>query len=73
MIKLDRISGIQSWKDLGIISSLYLEVSQLEKVALSYPKSKVDVGTLLNRLFSTKFDVMDETNRKQTTKGYCHY
>lgn len=73
MIKLDRISGIQSWKDLGTISSLYLEVSQLEKVALSFPKSEVDVGTLLNRLFGTKFDVMDETNRKQTTKGYYHY
>jgi len=26
-------------------------------------------GTLLNRLFGTKFDVMDETQRKQTTKG----
>jgi hypothetical protein len=26
-------------------------------------------GTLLNRLFGTNFDVMDETQRKQTTKG----
>jgi hypothetical protein len=27
------------------------------------------VGTLLNRLFGTTFDVMDETKRQQTTKG----
>ena len=27
------------------------------------------VGTLLNRLFGTTFDVMDETQRRQTTKG----
>ena len=26
-------------------------------------------GTLLNRLFGTNFDVMDETRRQQTTKG----
>ena len=26
-------------------------------------------GTLLNRLFGTTFDVMDETRRQQTTKG----
>jgi hypothetical protein len=31
------------------------------------------VGTLLNRLFGTTFDVMDETKRQQTTKGeYCY-
>lgn len=27
------------------------------------------LGTLLNRLFGTNFDVMDETRRQQTTKG----
>ena len=27
------------------------------------------IGTLLNRLFGTNFDVMDETRRQQTTKG----
>lgn len=27
------------------------------------------IGTLLNRLFGTTFDVMDETKRQQTTKG----
>lgn len=27
------------------------------------------IGTLLNRLFGTTFDVMDETRRQQTTKG----
>lgn len=26
-------------------------------------------GTLLNRLFGTKFDVMNENERRQTTKG----
>jgi hypothetical protein len=26
-------------------------------------------GTLLNRLFGTSFDVMDESRRQQTTKG----
>jgi hypothetical protein len=26
-------------------------------------------GTLLNGLFGTTFDVMDETRRQQTTKG----
>ena len=30
---------------------------------------EADKGTLLNRLFGTRFDVMDETQRKQTTKG----
>ncbi|KAI0829843.1 root hair defective 3 GTP-binding protein [Trametes gibbosa] len=28
-------------------------------------------STLLNRLFGTNFDVMDETRRQQTTKGAC--
>ncbi|KAI0744113.1 root hair defective 3 GTP-binding protein [Daedaleopsis nitida] len=28
-------------------------------------------STLLNRLFGTNFDVMDETRRQQTTKGEC--
>ena len=27
------------------------------------------IGTLLNRLFGTDFDVMSETRRQQTTKG----
>ena len=27
-------------------------------------------GTLLNRLFGTTFDVMNEAQRRQTTKGY---
>lgn len=27
-------------------------------------------GTLLNRVFGTNFDVMDETQRQQTTKGF---
>lgn len=27
------------------------------------------LGTLLNRLFGTKFDVMNENERRQTTKG----
>ena len=26
-------------------------------------------GTLLNRLFDTTFDIMDESKRQQTTKG----
>lgn len=30
---------------------------------------RVVTGTLLNRLFGTTFDVMDETRRQQTTKG----
>lgn len=29
----------------------------------------LSLGTLLNRLFGTSFDVMDETKRQQTTKG----
>jgi len=36
----------------------------------------VGIGTLLNRLFGTDFDVMNETRRQQTTKGEqrfcCH-
>jgi hypothetical protein len=27
------------------------------------------IGTLLNRLFGTSFDVMEESSRRQTTKG----
>jgi hypothetical protein len=30
-------------------------------------------GTLLNRLFGTKFDVMNENERRQTTKGAPRY
>jgi hypothetical protein len=30
-------------------------------------------GTLLNRLFGTNFDVMDETKRQQTTKGLLSF
>ena len=32
-------------------------------------------GTLLNKLFGTTFNVMDETRRQQTTKGkfLCKY
>lgn len=47
--------------------------SQPEKV--DFMKLIVDLmlndgaGTLLNRLFGTTFDVMDETQRRQTTKG----
>ena len=36
----------------------------------------VEIGTLLNRLFGTDFDVMDDTRRQQTTKGeqwFRHY
>jgi hypothetical protein len=36
----------------------------------------VEIGTLLNRLFGTDFDVMNETRRQQTTKGeqfFHHY
>lgn len=29
----------------------------------------VGIGTLLNRLFGTDFDVMSESRRQQTTKG----
>lgn len=35
----------------------------------TYPLSRDCIGTLLNRLFGTTFDVMDETKRQQTTKG----
>ena len=31
--------------------------------------SAIDLGTLLNLLFGTHFDVMTETARQQTTKG----
>ena len=34
-----------------------------------YLRLKWCTGTLLNRLFGTDFDVMDETKRQQTTKG----
>jgi hypothetical protein len=30
---------------------------------------RLSTGTLLNRLFGTTFDVMDESKRQQTTKG----
>ena len=33
----------------------------------------VTKGTLLNRLFGTNFDVMDESQRQQTTKGECFW
>lgn len=31
--------------------------------------TSASTGTLLNRLFGTTFDVMDESQRRQTTKG----
>jgi len=37
-------------------------------VSNSYPSTQL-TGTLLNRLFGTNFDVMDESRRQQTTKG----
>lgn len=48
--------------------------SLLEKVDhlmlnLVTTEHKFHPGTLLNRLFGTSFDVMDETKRQQTTKG----
>jgi hypothetical protein len=58
---------------------LFLVRKVLEKVR-TYPYSRMSScacnmlmsysqGTLLNRLFGTTFDVMDETQRRQTTKG----
>lgn len=41
--------------------------------ATRFPRRRADpprrAGTLLNRLFGTKFDVMNENERRQTTKG----
>jgi Root hair defective 3 GTP-binding protein (RHD3) len=68
VIKLGVIFVIRNWRDLGIILSLSLEVSLLAKVLFIFVL-ETDQGTLLNRLFGTNFDVMDETQRKQTTKG----
>ncbi|KAL1942821.1 hypothetical protein VTO73DRAFT_5061 [Trametes versicolor] len=56
--------------------------SQIEKWGLGHAGFDYDIvsvfgsqstgkSTLLNRLFGTNFDVMDETKRQQTTKGAC--
>ncbi|KAK9370849.1 RHD3/Sey1 [Lipomyces kononenkoae] len=53
----------------------YLQKVDLLSAGLSYHLISVfgsqstGKSTLLNALFGTKFDVMDETNRRQTTKG----
>ena len=41
-----------------------ISISRTSPLTTLHPK-----GTLLNRLFGTTFDVMDETMRQQTTKG----
>ncbi len=43
--------------------------SMLSLNIFSTSSSTHHTGTLLNRLFGTNFDVMDESKRQQTTKG----
>ena len=51
----------------------YIRASKLEgfgyHLCAVFGSQSTGKSTLLNRLFGTKFDVMDETQRKQTTKG----
>ena len=53
----------------------YLDNIQIEKCWTGIPPNIVfgsqstGKSTLLNALFGTRFDVMDESRRKQTTKG----
>jgi Root hair defective 3 GTP-binding protein (RHD3) len=58
----------------GIISSPYSGPNRPGRVSgvcfgSGYYINILSVGTLLNRLFGTTFDVMDESKRQQTTKG----
>lgn len=52
--------------------SVYLAHNQLVKVRSCVSvmaASDLFAGTLLNKLFGTTFDVMNESQRRQTTKG----
>jgi hypothetical protein len=68
-------SGSRPWMVLDTIWWRFLEVSRLERVCQAFwlGMGKVILtwisGTLLNRLFGTNFDVMNESQRQQTTKG----
>ena len=43
--------------------------SMLHNIDIVLRRYNLGIGTLLNRLFGTNFDVMDESKRQQTTKG----
>lgn len=45
------------------------EVTDNYHIVSVFGSQSTGKSTLLNRLFNTNFDVMDETNRQQTTKG----
>ncbi len=53
---------------LSLAHSLLAKVGQARSNARELRLMR-SIGTLLNRLFGTTFDVMDETKRQQTTKG----
>lgn len=54
----------------SLVLSLLAKVRSPSTVQL-LSKRRYTTGTLLNRLFGTNFDVMDESRRQQTTKGEC--
>ena len=76
---MDRWGLIDSGFDYNLVAvfgsqstgkSSWLRVLKLLIAYSCYLRSYFSIiGTLLNRLFGTNFDVMDETRRQQTTKG----
>ncbi|KAF8348393.1 RHD3/Sey1 [Amanita rubescens] len=72
---LDRIQIIDDEKNFTSKLNAQLEQWDLRDVGFGYNivavfgSQSTGKSTLLNRLFGTTFDVMDETKRQQTTKG----
>ncbi|QPG77162.1 hypothetical protein FOA43_004568 [Brettanomyces nanus] len=59
----DLLSYIQNYSDANDNRGLNYHIVSV------FGSQSTGKSTLLNRLFGTKFDVMDEHNRQQTTKG----
>ncbi|KIM21081.1 hypothetical protein M408DRAFT_333668 [Serendipita vermifera MAFF 305830] len=71
----DRIQIVNEQKEFNTQLSQQIEKWGLHDAGFSYNivavfgSQSTGKSTLLNRLFGTTFDVMDETRRQQTTKG----
>ena len=60
----------------GSTTTLWQSSAHNQRERVSYCRMSAEghmlsltTGTLLNRLFDTTFDIMDESKRQQTTKG----
>lgn len=64
------VVGEHPYRQLQTAFDVTLSLTHSDNYAGSQSTGK---STLLNKLFGTSFDVMNETQRRQTTKGGSHY